>query len=177
MSFMKQDINTNLLFLIGVVITATVLLTLYFSHSVGNVNVDYNQLEDKYEATFDNLTSTSTQLGSCKAFIANLTMDINESKTLEQKSRDEYNKIYEETEGELTKTQSTLKETKDTLDKTVTELQKTSTELSSKTAALSSAENKINTLEKQIISRDNMIDNIQACTVNNDIECVKGALD
>jgi chromosome segregation ATPase len=174
---MKQDINTNLLFLIGVIITATVLLTLYFSHSVGNVNVDYNQLEDKYESTFENLTSTTAQLNTCNSFTSNLTKDINESKTLEQKSRDEYNKIYEETEGELTKTQSTLKETKDTLDNTVAELQKTTNDLNAKTAALSTAENKINTLEKQIISKDNMIDNIEACAANNDIECVKGALD
>ena len=116
MAILKQDINFNLIFLIGVTIAATVLLTLYFVYSMSNVNVDYNTMEKDLKITKANLTLTTKNLNQCANQQLNMSLELNESKKIEEKSREEYNKIYEDTEIELTKTQTGLKDTKDQLE-------------------------------------------------------------
>jgi chromosome segregation ATPase len=172
MSFMKQDINFNLLLLIGVIISATILLTLYFTHAMGNVNVDYNALENEYEDTYLNLTQTTNSLNFCEKEKVNMSSNLNETLSIEKKAREEYNQIYEETEGELTKTQEVLKSTSDDLTATLDELQSTALDLSQKKAALSAAENEIDKLENKVKIFENDIDDIQSCVDNADIDCV-----
>lgn len=176
MSFMKQDINFNLLLLIGVIISATVLLTLYFTHTMGNVNVDYNSLESQYKITYQNLTQTTNSLHFCEGEKVNMSVDLNETLSIEKKAREEYNQIYEETEGELTKTQEVLKETKDDLSATLEELQSTTLDLSQKTAALSAAENEIDKLDDKVKDLENDLDDIESCVNNADIDCVSNVI-
>ncbi|MBT4540439.1 hypothetical protein HOC35_02910 [Candidatus Woesearchaeota archaeon] len=177
MSFMKQDINFNLLFLIGVIIAATVLLTLYFTYAMGDVNVDYNQLDGVYKDTFHNLTQTAFNLKVCENDKVNISENLNETLSIEKKAREEYNQIYEQTEGELTETQKVLKETKDDLTATLTELKDTTNDLNQKLAALSAAENNIEKLNKKVQNIEDDLDDIQNCADNDDIECVKNIVD
>lgn len=181
MGILKQDINFNLIFLIGVTIAATVLLTLYFVYSLSNVNVDYNTMEKDLKTTKANLTQTTKNLNQCSQQQLNISLELNESKKIEEKSREEYNKIYEDTEIELTKTQTGLKDTKDQLDKTITELKDTANDLNEKKASLSKAENEIVSLEKEVDNLEekeqeleNLKDDMQNCKTNNDLECYKG---
>ena len=177
MSIMKQDLNFNLIFLIGIAVFATVLLTLYYSHSLGNVNVDYNDLEDQLSSTQNNLSTTMNWLQTCEAEQVKIFTDLNETKVLEEKSREEYNEIYEQTEGELTKTQTVLKDTKDDLTKTLDELQSTTNELNAKSAALSAAENEIDVLKKKVTKAENKLDDIESCVDNNNLDCVANVID
>ena len=181
MSFMKQDVNFNLIFLVGVIITATILLTLYFTHAIGTVNVDYNQLESDLKTTTLNLTQTTNNLAKCKQEKFNVSTELNETKNIEEKAREEYNQIYEDVEGELTETQMVLKEKKDQLEKTLVELKDTTNELNSKTAALSSAENEIESLEKKVDKLEkkekeleDLQDDMATCKANDDLACYKG---
>lgn len=174
MSFMKQDINFNLLFLLGIVVAATVLLTLYFTHSMSNVTGDYNQLETDLDLTSDNLTLTAQSLQICEETMYNFTLDLNESKTIEEKSREEYNKIYEQTETELTTSQQTLKETKDQLDMTTGELKTTTANLNQKIADLSQAEKEVKSLTNENEDLKQKIDDIENCADNDNLDCVKG---
>ena len=177
MSFLKQDINFNLLFLIGVVVTATVLLTLYFTHAMSNVNVDYNQLDDEYKETSTNLTQTTSSLKLCEETLQNFSIDLNESKKIEKKSRDEYNKIYEQTEGELTETQKVLKETKDLLDVTALNLDDMTKNYNLKSSALSAAEDELEKTQKKLKNAQDKLDDVENCADNGDIDCVKGVVD
>lgn len=181
MGILKQDINFNLIFLIGVTIAATVLLTLYFVYSLSNVNVDYNTMEKDLKTTKANLTLTTKNLNQCANQQFNMSLELNESKKIEEKSREEYNKIYEDTEIELTKTQTGLKDTKDQLDKTITELKDTTNDLNEKKASLSKAENDIASLEKEVDNLEekeqeleNLKDDMQNCKTNNNLDCYKG---
>ncbi|MBS3121819.1 hypothetical protein J4434_02965 [Candidatus Woesearchaeota archaeon] len=181
MAILKQDINFNLIFLIGVTIAATVLLTLYFVYSMSNVNVDYNTMEKDLKITKANLTLTTKNLNQCANQQLNMSLELNESKKIEEKSREEYNKIYEDTEIELTKTQTGLKDTKDQLDKTLTELKDTTNDLNAKKSELSTAQNEIESLEKKVNNLEekeqeleNLKDDMKSCKTNNDLECYKG---
>ncbi|MFH1439066.1 MAG: hypothetical protein ABIG89_00750 [Candidatus Woesearchaeota archaeon] len=176
MSFLKQDINFNLLFLIGVVVTATVLLTLYFTHALGNVNVDYNHMEDELESISNNLTQTTLSLQLCKGKTQNLSLELNETKQIEEKSRDEYNQIYEQTEGELTKTQSVLKETKDSLDTATNDLKQMTFQYTAKSEALAAAEAEIGSLEKNLKKAEDKLDDVESCLNNNELEAMKNCM-
>lgn len=181
LGFMKQDIRFEMIFLIGLIIGAAFLLTLYYIHSLGNVNVDYNTLEDELEATNQNLTLTSGALDECKVYSLNLSKELNETQKIEEKSREQYNEIYEQTEEELTETQEGLKTTKDQLDKTNSELKETVVKLNNKIAALNDAENQISYLDREVSKLEkkekelnNLEDDMETCKTNNDLDCFLG---
>lgn len=175
MGFMKQDINFNLIFLIVIIIVSTILLTLFYTYSLGSANVEIGEVSEEFEDTLTNLTQTAAELELCLGQKQNITAELNESKKLEEKAREEYNKIYEQTEGELTESQQELKTAKDSLQETTAELNAANAEASKKAAELQEAVKEANKWESKYNSEagklDNLWNTVQNCKLLQDLAC------
>ena len=109
MGYMKTDVNFKLLGLVILVATIIVIIVIIYQASLGKINTSYSTIEGELKLTNANLTKTNNLLLECNQKAENLSKDINETQLFLEKAQSEYNKIYEQTEGELSQTEKELK--------------------------------------------------------------------
>lgn len=109
--FLKRDVDFKLLFLIIIVVLAIVGVTVLYQTSFGDILGKYSNLKNKYEGTAVNLTQKIEELNACLRDKYNLTMEIENTQSYQQKAQEEYNKIYKSTESQLQNTAATLEGT------------------------------------------------------------------
>ncbi len=126
---MRQDIDLRLVVIIVLVVGALIGITLFYNHTAGGIVNKYENLQDTYISTKNNLTKTSTLLAQCREESQNLTLELKDTLSYQKESSSEFNDLFEETAGQLEQTSSVLNETQSSLDQTRSALTKAKNDL------------------------------------------------
>lgn len=179
MGYLKSDVDLRLLYIILGIGLVLVVLTVMYQGSLGKINNSNDVLEKQLAHLKNNMSKTLYNLEMCKNDYFNLSLELNDTKQFLLKSREEYNVIYEETEGELEKTQEDLVNKDDLIASLKTQvalqinniakLQKQTEDLSENVDELEKTNSK---LEKYKKDADEFMDDFDHCKNNdNQISC------